>query len=167
MQKLYHKSIYKLCTSFRFCHQEYMKIGFAFLCFFYNFLWFLQATGPRSKETKNLLAQEPLERFKTSHKCPWVYTTVPAKIQSSQACPSAAGKSSPAAIAGRTWPTNGTKLHRCAPELDWRRRLGRSGLRWWPAVRQWPHGRHGSDSGTMRGWAKPWKAVGARVGVRE
>jgi hypothetical protein len=155
MQKLQLKSIYKLCKSCRFCHQEYNKIGFAILVFFYDFLWFLQATGPRGKELKNLFGHQPLERFETSPKCSWVCTRVPARIKSSHRCPSAAGDSLPAVIAGRTWSTNGTGHIGCSPE------------RRWPVARQWLHGRCGSDSGAMWGWAKPWVAVGARVEVME
>jgi hypothetical protein len=167
MQKLQLRSIYIPCKSCRFCHQEYSKIGFAILVFFYDFLWFLQAIGPRGKELKNLFAQQPLERFETSHKCPWVCTRVPTRIKSSHWCPSAVEESSPAAIAGRTWSTNGTGHPGCSPELVWWRRWGRSGLRRWLAARQWRHGRHSSDSDALYGWAKPWVVVGARVEVRE
>jgi hypothetical protein len=91
----------------------------------------------------------------------------PCKISIIVSMPLRRGESSPVVIAGRTWPTNGTKLHRCTYELDWRRRLGRSGLRCWPAARQWPHGRRGSNSGTMRAKARLCARAGAQVGARE
>jgi hypothetical protein len=44
---------------------------FAILGFFYDFLWFFQASGPNQKETKNLLSTQTLERFKSSQNNPW------------------------------------------------------------------------------------------------
>jgi hypothetical protein len=75
--------------------------------------------------------------------------------------------SSLAVIAGLTWPTNGTRRHRCSPELDWWWRLGRNSLRQWLAVRQRRYGRLSSGSREMRGGARPCVGVEAQLGVRE
>jgi hypothetical protein len=108
-----------------------------------------------------------LERFKTSHNSPWVLHSGPRKTPIVTSVPFCRGEGSPAAIAGRTWTTNGTGLPHCSPETDWWRRWGRSGLQRWPAVRQWWHGCRGSGSSAMEARLGHRVRLEAQVGARE
>jgi hypothetical protein len=50
-----------LRKSCRSSHTEHNKIRFAIFVFFYNFIWFLQASGTTQKGRKNILSQGSLE----------------------------------------------------------------------------------------------------------
>jgi hypothetical protein len=148
MKTLELKSIYMFCRSCSSRHTEHSKIEFAIIGFFYDFLWILQVTGSKGKTRRIYFYSSPWENQFS--------TRVLERFQSSQGYPS-----------GRTWTTNGTGVPRCSPETDWWHRWGRSGLRRWPAARQWWHNRHGSDSGAMQARLGHHVLMEARVGARE
>jgi hypothetical protein len=80
-----------LCKRCRSTHKEANKIGFAFFQFFCELTCFSQATGPKHKETKNLISTPTLELWKNSQIYPWFAQRSLRRNRSSQGCPSAAG----------------------------------------------------------------------------
>jgi hypothetical protein len=91
MQKLSHKSIYNLYKRCRSTHKEYNKIDFAFLGYFYDFIWILQDSAKTPKRLKNLFMSRPLERFGPSQIFPRFAPKTLERAQTMQCGPQAWG----------------------------------------------------------------------------
>jgi hypothetical protein len=143
-----------LCKRCRSTHKEGGKIGFAFLGFFYDFIWFSQSTGPKGKSNKNLFSLGTLERFESSQKSPW----------SSQPWPYGEGE-----LAGGGAGSEGENkwggVRLSSQGVDWWRLVGRRCSRRWPVARPRRRLRPDSDPGEMWGPTRPCVGVGAQVGL--
>jgi hypothetical protein len=87
MQKLYGKTmdmLYKSCSVF---HQESNKIGFAFLCIFYDFLWNLQESAKQHHYSRFEFSARPLKVFSDSHICPCFALKTPERSKALQLGP--------------------------------------------------------------------------------
>jgi hypothetical protein len=107
MQKLSGKSMVALYKSCRVFHQESKKIEFAFLWFFYDFIWIFQGSAIMPFLFKNQTARGSLELFSDSQVYHWFASKPLERLKALQCGPwpwPAAARPQFRRGARRTWP---------------------------------------------------------------
>jgi hypothetical protein len=128
MPKISGNNLEKFNKSCSTLHQKSSKIEFAFFWFLYNFLEILQESAKWLYYWRYTFQLSPLESFKTSHICPSVALRPSGNPNPhTYALPPRVG--SPAAMAGRPWPTSGARPPRGSPRVDWRGWSARTRIR--------------------------------------